>query len=498
MSAGEEIRKERIKKLEKLAENKINPYPAKVAFALTEIASAKLNFKKLATKNPKPIGIAGRILAKRGHGGIMFLDIFDGSNSLGGSTAKLQVFAAEDKMGKENYSLLQETIDVGDFVAVWGKPFYTKRKEPTIEAEKWQMLSKSLRPLPEKWHGLVDVEERFRKRYLDILMNGQVKEKAVVRSKIVSALRSFLDSEGFLEVETPVLQTLAGGTSARPFKTHHNALDIDLNLRIALEIHLKQLLVGGLPKVYEMGRIFRNEGIDATHNPEFTMLEAYAAYWDEEQLMKFIEKLTGELAKTVSKNKAIVFGENKISFKPPFKRINFFDALERYAMIMDYGKKSRDEIVTIALRFGLNPEPHDSKGKIADKIFAKVCRPKLINPTFVMNYPVEIFPLAKRSEKNPGMVIAFQLIAGGIELVKAFNELNDPIDQRERFKKELENKEKGDYEAQPMDEEFIEALEYGMPPAAGFGIGIDRLVMLLTNTDNVKEIILFPTMKPRQ
>src|SRR3989344_652031 len=479
MSAGEEIRKERIKKLEKLAENKINPYPAKVDFARTEIAEVKANFKKLASKKPKPIGIVGRVLAKRGHGGIMFLDVYDG-------TEKLQVLAAEDKLEKETYSLLQETIDVGDFIAVWGKPFYTKRKEPTIVVEKWQMLSKSLRPLPEKWHGLVDVEERFRKRYLDILMNGEVKGKAIVRSKIISALRSFLDNEGFLEVETPVLQT------------HHNTLDIDLNLRIALEIHLKQLLVGGLPKVYEMGRIFRNEGIDATHNPEFTMLEAYAAYWDEEQLMKFIEKLTGELAKTVSGNKAVVFGENKISFKPPFKRINFFDALERYAMIMDYGKKTRDELVTIALRFGLNPESHDSKGKIADKIFAKVCRPKLINPTLVMNYPGDMLLVAKRSEKDPGTVIAFQLIAGGIELVKAFNELNDPIDQRERFKKELENKEKGDYEAQPMDEEFIEALEYGMPPAAGFGIGIDRLVMLLTNTDNVKEIILFPTMKPRQ
>src|SRR3989344_3286200 len=367
MSSIDEIRDIRIKKLELLKSRGLNPYPAESNREIS-LKEAIENFDNLEkTKDMK--WIAGRVMSIRGQGAIVFITLNDG-------TASFQGLFKKDILGDDKFSFFNEVVDIGDFIEIKGSFFATQRKEKTLEVKDWRMLSKSLRPLPEKWHGLVDVEERFRKRYLDILMNGEVKGKAIVRSKIISALRSFLDNEGFLEVETPVLQTLAGGTSARPFKTHHNTLDIDLNLRIALEIHLKQLLVGGLPKVYEMGRIFRNEGIDATHNPEFTMLEAYAAYWDEEQLMKFIEKLTGELAKTVSGNKAVVFGENKISFKPPFKRINFFDALERYAMIMDYGKKTRDELVTIALRFGLNPEPHDSKGKIADKIFAKVCRPK--------------------------------------------------------------------------------------------------------------------------
>src|SRR3989344_3016520 len=483
----EDIRNERIKKLEILRKSGVDPYPAQTrrTHSIGEVLKKFTAFEK--TK--KKVAIAGRMTAKREHGGSTFIDLRDESG-------KIQAYFKKDVLSEE-YDLFSKTIDIGDFLEIEGRLFKTKRKEETVEVTRWMMLVKTLRPLPEKWHGLQDVEERFRKRYLDLLINEGVKRRFETRSKIIHVVREFFEKENFLAVETTALHAVPGGALARPFKTHHNALDIDLYLRIALELHLKRLLVGGFERVYEIGIIFRNEGIDAEHNPEFTMLESYAAYWDEEQLMKFIEKLTGELAKTVSGNKAVVFGENKISFKPPFKRINFFDALERYAMIMDYGKKTRDELVTIALRFGLNPEPHDSKGKIADKIFAKVCRPKLINPTFVMNYPADILPLAKRSEKDPGTVIAFQLIAGGIELVKAFNELNDPIDQRERFKKELENKEKGDYEAQPMDEEFIEALEYGMPPAAGFGIGIDRLVMLLTNTDNVKEIILFPTMKPK-
>jgi len=290
---------------------------------------------------------------------------------------------------------------------------------------------------------------------------------------------------------------MAGGASARPFKTHHNALDIDLWLRIATEIHLKYLLIGGFNKVYEIGRVFRNEGIDATHNPEFTTAELYITYSDHENLMKFIEKLLGDLAALVAKDKSITFGGQKISFKAPFKKITFIEALERHALITEYRKKSRGDLVTIAMRFGVNLESHESKDKIAEKIFAKVCRPKFIQPTFVTDYPASILPLAKRSPKNPEAVLSFQVVAGGIEIVKAFNELNDPLDQQERLKKEAMVGAEGDIEAQPLDEEFIEALEYGMPLAAGLGIGLDRLVMLFTDTDNIKEVILFPTMKPK-
>jgi len=495
-SSGEEIRNYRVKKLELLKKAGTNPYPAKLPFAVSELVFIKKNFKKLASSK-KLLGVAGRILAKREHGGSAFLDIFDGTGNLPAGKAGLQIFLREDKVGKNAYKLFLETADIGDFVAVSGKAFYTKRKEPTIEAARWEMLAKSLLPMPEKWHGLQDIEERFRKRYLDLLMNSSVKERFLFRSRLIYKLRSLLDKEGFVEVETPVLQTMAGGASAQPFKTRHNALDIDLWLRIATEIHLKYLLIGGFNKVYEIGRIFRNEGIDATHNPEFTTLELYIAYSDHENLMKFAEKLLGDLAVLAAKNKIITFGGQKISFKAPFKKITFIEALERHALITDYPKKSRGDLVTFAMRFGVNPESHESKDKIAEKIFAKVCRPKFIQPTFVVDYPASTLPLAKRSPKNPEAVLSFQVVAGGIEIVKAFNELNDPIDQRERLKKEAAVGAEGDAEAQPLDEEFIEALEYGMPPAAGLGIGLDRLVMLFTDTDNIKEVILFPTMKPK-
>ena len=488
-SSGEEIRNYRVKKLETIQGAGIVPYPSKISFAILAAEDIKKNFKKLVS-NKKNIGVAGRILAKREHGGSTFLDLFDG-------TDKLQVFLSKDKIGTDSYNLFSEAVDIGDFIAVYGKPFFTKRAELTLEVSRWEMLAKSLLPLPEKWHGLQDIEERFRKRYLDLLMNSGVKERFLFRSRLIYKLRALLNKEGFLEVETPVLQTSAGGASARPFKTRHNALDIDLWLRIATEIHLKYLLIGGFNKVYEIGRIFRNEGIDAIHNPEFTTAELYIAYSDHESLMKFIEKLLGDLATLIAKNKTIAFGGQKISFKTPFKKITFIEALERHALITDYPKKSRGDLVTIAMRFGVNPESHESKDKIAEKIFAKVCRPKFIQPIFVTDYPASILPLAKRSPKNPDTALSFQVVAGGIEIVKAFNELNDPIDQRERLKKEAAAGAEGDAEAQPLDEEFIEALEYGMPPTAGFGMGIDRLAALLTNSHSLREVILFPAMRSK-
>ena len=497
MSAGEDIRKERIKKLEKLAENKINPYPAKIAFVLTEIAAAQANFKKLASKKPKPMGIAGRILAKRGHGGIMFLDIFDGSNSLGGSTAKLQVFAAEDKMGKENYSLLQETIDVGDFIAVWGKPFYTKRKEPTIEAEKWQMLSKSLRPLPEKWHGLQDVEERFRKRYLDILMNADVRVRFALRSRLVSELRALLEKEGYMEVETPILQPIYGGALAEPFKTHHRMLDMDMYLRIAPELYLKRLLTAGFTKIYEIGRNFRNEGLDATHNPEFTTIELYEAFRDAEYLKKFITKIILDLTKKVAGKTSFKYNGNTIKLGTKIPEVPFWRIIERHGGILAPEKLSQKDLLLHAKRYGIVCSDGNSEVKLADLIFKKIVRPKIIKPTFIIDYPIEMSPLAKNAEGSADIVDRFQLIIGGVEMMNGFSELNDPQEQRKRL--EAQERLKGtDNEAHPLDEEFIEMMEYGLPSAAGLGMSIDRLVMLLSDTDNIKEVILFPTMKPRQ
>ena len=436
----DEIRSIRIKKLETLKKKGVDPYPSKISFKITPIKKIRSDFKKLE-KSGKPLGLAGRIIAKREHGGSLFFDLR--------SEGDFQIFMSKDKIGESDFSLFLETVDTGDFVAVWGKPFTTKKKEPTIEATRWEILSKSLLPLPEKWHGLTDVEERFRRRYLDLLMNEEVKGRFEKRSLLIKELRNFLDKEGFLEVETPVLQSLAGGATARPFKTHHNALNIDLYLRIATELHLKELIMGGFSKVFEIGRLFRNEGIDHTHNPEFTTIELYVAYWDHEMLMKFIETLFVFIIKK--------FPHPTLSFKSPFRRVKFTEALERHAQITDYHRKTLDDMKTYALRFAVSHEQFDSKEKIADKIFAKICRPKFQEPTFVTHYPSDLIPLAKRSPENPAEALAIQLVAGGVEVAKMFNELNDPLDQKERFKKEKTFAEKGDKEAQPMDEDFIEA-----------------------------------------
>lgn len=493
-SPGEEIRQNRIKKLGLLREKNINPYPAKADFALSEIAGVSKDFKKLLKKKA---GIAGRVMAKRGHGAIMFLDIYDGSTSLGGSAAKLQVFAAEDKLGKKQFQLLSDAIDVGDFAAFYGKPFYTKKKEPTIEAGRWQMLSKSLRPLPEKWHGLQDVEERFRKRYLDILMNPDAAARLELRSRVVKEIRSALDGAGFLEVETPILQPQYGGALAEPFKTHHRMLDIDMYLRVAPELYLKRLLVAGFPKVYELGKNFRNEGIDMTHNPEFTTVELYAAYWDAGVLKQFITASLYRIIKNILKKNSFQFNGEKINFPKKIPSIGFWNVLERHAMIVGAEKMSREDLALRAKQYGINPEPHESKEKIANEIFSKICRPKMIQPVFLTNHPLAISPLAKGLEGSPNLVDRFQLIIGGVEMVNGFSELNDPLEQRKRMEAQEKMREAGEKESEPLDEDFIEALEYGMPPAAGLAVSIDRLTMLLGDIHNIKEVILFPTMKPR-
>ncbi len=487
MASLEEIRAGRLAKLSLLKKAGMNPFPIESGRDF-ELATIKADFEKLSAKK-NDVTIAGRIMAIRGQGAIQFIPLFDG-------TGTFQAVIKKDVLDPKLFELFSATVDIGDIVEVSGDLFLTLKGEKSLQVKSWKMLAKSLRPLPEKWNGLQDVEERFRRRYLDTVMSEEVRNRFVIRSKTVTAMRAFLDRAGYLEVETPALQPLAGGTNAEPFKTHHKALDIDLFLRIAPELYLKKLLIGGFPKVYEIGRNFRNEGIDVTHNPEFTMLEFYEAFSTAARQMNFVESMFKDLVSKVLGADSIDTGETKIDFSKPFARITYKDLVAQGAGI-DPITAPIDTVVKTARKLGVTVDRADSREKIIDNIYKKVSRPKVIQPTFITDYPVNMLPLAKRSEKDPSVVDVFQLVVGGMELVKAFSELNDPIDQRERFTKEEENAKAGDAEAQPNDEEFIEALEYGMPPAGGVGIGIDRLAMLLTNTKNIKEVILFPTMRPR-
>jgi lysyl-tRNA synthetase class 2 len=486
MASLEDIREGRLKKLELLKSAGVNPYPISSEHDF-DLSIVKSDFEKLEKK--KSLSLAGRIMAIRGQGAILFVVLDDG-------TGRFQAVFKKDDMDEKLFSLFADATDLGDIISVTGKLFTTQRGEKSILVVSWKMLAKSLRPLPEKWNGLQDVEERFRRRYLDTLMSEEVKSRFVKRSRIITFLRAFLDRHNFLEVETPQLQPLAGGTNATPFVTHHNALDIDLYLRIAPELYLKKLLIGGFPRVYEIGRNFRNEGIDVTHNPEFTMLEFYEAFSTADKQMDFVEGMMRELALTLFVGEKLETERGEIDFSKKFARITYAELLEKHAGI-DPHKATRKDVEVRADKLGVKVESADTRERIIDNIYKKSARPKIVSPTFVTEYPVDMLPLAKRSERDPSAVDAFQLIVSGMEIVKAFSELNDPIDQASRFKKEEDNAKAGDKEAQPNDIEFVEALEYGMPPAGGVGIGIDRLAMLLTNTRNIKEIILFPTMRPR-
>lgn len=485
----EEIRDERIKKLHTLASKGINPYPISTSVGIS-ISEVLPQFNALAKKK-KSLILGGRIKAVRGQGAIIFFDLFDGTGTIQGLIKKGEI---DDDL----HALFGEIVDIGDFIEIKGKLFVTKRKEKTLLVSDWKILAKSLRPLPDKWHGLQDVEERFRHRYLDTLMSSEVKERFVVRSKIITHLRAMLNESGYLEVETPMLQSHAGGATALPFVTHHKTLDMDLYLRIAPELYLKQLLVGGFSKVYEIGRNFRNEGIDVTHNPEFTMLEFYESFSDAGKQRVFVEKLVKSVVKAITKKTSLIFDEKTIDFSKKFNIVSYYDLLRRYALILNPESISKEELRLKANQFGVSVSEEDSSEKIMDNIYKKLCRPKLIQPTFIIDYPEHSLPLAKRKgETEAGLVDAFQLVIGGLELVKAFSELNDPIDQRNRFKTQEENRKAGDHEAQTSDESYLEAMEYGMPPSGGVGVGIDRLVMLLTNTKNIREVILFPTLRPK-
>lgn len=463
-----------------------NPFPARTNRSHTaeEVLGT---FNELA-RSTAPVSVVGRIKTLRLHGGSCFCHIQDGSGTI-------QLYFKRDVVTAERYRDFTDTFDVGDFIEAQGSVFTTKKGEKTILVKTFRMLGKSLLPLPEKWHGLSDVETRFRQRYLDLIANPSVVDTFKKRAKIISVIRASLEAEGFLEVETPVLQTLPGGANARPFSTHHHALSTDLFLRIAPELFLKRLIVGGFEKVYEIARCFRNEGIDRDHNPEFTQVEFYAAYWDYRKMMEFTQALIQQITQSVHGSLQFTHAGNTLDFTK-IATVTFSDAAKKYAdvdLVPPYDEAFRKKLHAA----GLPKEKGETIPQLLDGMFKHFIRPKLVEPTFVIDYPIEMSPLAKKVEGSEHFVERFQLVAHGIELCNAFSELNDPLDQLERFKGQDLLRKAGDEEAQRLDTEFVEALQYGMPPTAGIGIGIDRLTALLTDTHNIKEVILFPTLKPK-
>lgn len=477
----------RLSKLAKIKDNNVNPYPSLASrdFSIRQIIT---DFSELA-QGERVVSLAGRIRSLRLHGGSCFAHLEDESG-------KMQLYFKKDELADGQYSFFTDCFDIGDFISVKGRLFITKKGEKTVLVKEFNLLTKALLPLPEKWHGLKDVEIRFRRRYLDLLANPEVKKIFETRGQLIQFIRNYLIKDGFLEVETPILQPVASGAIAKPFKTHHQALNTDLYLRIAPEIYLKELIIGGFEKVFEIARCFRNEGIDFAHNPEFTQIELYWAYQDYNFLMDYTEKLLLALVKEINQSTVIEYNNQKIDFQPPYPKVDFHEILLKETGI-DLDGLNFESLKEMAEKKGLKTEKFWGKGKLADELFKKFIRPKLINPTYVINHPIELSPLAKKIINRPGYVERFQLIVGGrIELINAFSELNDPLDQEERFKQQQELNQKGDEEAMNKDEEFVEALKYGLPPTAGLGLGIDRLTNLLTKTHNIREVILFPVLKP--
>ncbi|MGE5173416.1 MAG: lysine--tRNA ligase [Betaproteobacteria bacterium] len=484
-----ELIRQRFKKLADIGASGIKPYAGR--FNVTHSTQELLekygqSSKEDLEKERIGVTVAGRIVAMRSFGKACFSHIQDG-------TGKVQLYFQKNALGEDRFALFKK-LDIGDFIGVKGFLFRTKTNELTIEVEDFTLLSKSLRPLPEKWHGLTDVELRYRLRYVDLIVNPEVKNVFVLRTKIIQSIRNFLNARGYIEVETPMMQSIPGGATAKPFKTHHNALDMDLFLRIAPELYLKRLLVGGFERVYEINRNFRNEGISTRHNPEFTMLEFYTAYANYRDLLEMTEQMISSVAMEVLGKTAVEYEGRTINLAPPWKRISFIDSL-REAGVPEEVLTIEDEARGYATKVGANLKGGEPLGKLLNEIFEALVEPKLIQPTFVTDYPTDISPLSKRRDDNPDYVERFELFIAGRELANAFSELNDPVDQKERFLKQVSEREAGDEEAHQMDEDFIRALEYGMPPAAGEGIGIDRLVMLLTGSSSIRDVILFPQMK---
>jgi lysyl-tRNA synthetase class 2 len=483
----------RIEKMNHMKDRGVDPFGQayKRSHYTKEVIEAYDAFDKetLADKHIV-LSIAGRIMLKRGQGKAGFMHIKD-------RTGSLQIYVRLDDLGEDAYDIVKHS-DLGDIVGVEGYLFRTNTDELTLRITKYTHLSKALRPLPDKFHGLADKEIARRKRYLDLLTNDDAMRVAILRPKIIRAIQHFFDQKGFIEVETPVLQKTLGGASARPFTTHHNALDMAFNLRIATELPLKKLLVGGLEAVYEIGRLFRNEGMDAKHNPEFTTIEAYLAYSDMEGMMHLVEDTLNYVAETVLNTTDITYQDDVVSFKKPFKRIHMVDAVKEKTGVDFFTIKTLDDAKKLAKEHDVHIEKHFMFGHIVEAFFEKFVEDTLIQPTFVYGHPIEISPLAKKNADDPRFTERFELFIVKSEFANAFSELNDPIDQRERFESQLQQKALGNDEANDMDEEFIEALEYGMPPAGGVGIGIDRLIMLLTNTPNIRDVILFPHLKSKE
>jgi len=487
MGRKEELIKERRKKLNELRKKGINPYPQK-------FDKKDLIEKALKAKISSKIRTAGRVRTKREIGKIIFSDLQDFSG-------KIQLVFQDKKTPAKEMKFFKKYIDIGDIVGVEGKIIKTKTGQHSILVKKITLLAKSLLPLPSKWHGLQDKEERYRKRYLDLIMNSEVKEIFKKRTLIIEIIRKLLKSEGFMEVETPTLQTIHGGANAKPFKTHLNALNIDLFLSISPELYLKRLIVGGMEKVFTICKNFRNEGIDAIHNPEFTMMEYYAAYKNYEYHIEFTEKLFKELRKKLKLKNVLEYQGKKINLKLPFKRIKFRNLVLKETGI-DIDKENNFEKLKSSIQ-KKNLENVDIRrcshyGALLDELYKRVVRPKIIQPTFLTHYPVEMIALAKRNKKDSSKINSVQLIIDGAEIVKSYDELNDPLDQEKRLKEQSKLLKKGDEDAMPMDEDFVEALKYGMPPTAGFGLGIDRLALLLTGSSSIRDVILFPFMKPEK
>lgn len=434
------------------------------------------------------VSIAGRIMSKRGQGKVGFYDVQD-------SKGRIQVYAKKDIVGEEDYELLK-TYDIGDIIGVKGEIFKTKRGEISVKAEEVILLSKSLQILPEKWHGLKDPDLRYRQRYVDLIVNPEVKNTFILRSKIIKAVKEYLDNKGFLEVDTPILNTIAGGANAKPFITHHNTLDIDMYLRIANELYLKRLIVGGFDKVYEMGRMFRNEGMSIKHNPEYTAIELYEAYADYEDMMRTTENVVAYACEKALGTTVVEYQGEKIDFTPPWNKMTMEEAVLKYAGV-DFSDIETDEVaIKVAKEKGIEIKPCMTRGHVISELFEEYGEQHLKQPTFITHHPVEISPLSKRDPEDPRRTHRFEAFANTWEIANAFSELNDPIDQKGRFEAQLKQREAGDDEAHMMDLDFINALEVGLPPTGGLGIGVDRLIMILTNQTSIRDVLLFPTMKP--
>lgn len=480
-----EMLKMRREKLKELVEKGKNPFLVEKFDYTHHSTTIKDKFEEL---DGQKVAVAGRIMSRRGHGKVSFIDLQD-------SKGRIQIFVKQDVIGKETYDDLG-LLDLGDIIGINGEVFKTQAGEISIRAEELVLMTKSLQILPEKFHGLKDQDLRYRQRYVDLIVNPEVKETFLLRSKMIKAVREYLDERDFIEVETPILSTIAGGAAARPFETHHNTLDIDMYLRIANELYLKRLIVGGFEKVYEMGKMFRNEGMSPKHNPEFTNIELYQAYVDYEEMMSLTENLIAYVAEKTLGTTKINYQGQELELAPPWRRMNMEDAVKEFVGVDFSIIDTDEEAIAVGKEKGLEIKKGMTRGHIIAELFEEFCEEHLIQPTFIIGHPVEISPLAKRNPEDPRKTNRFEAFINTWEIANAFSELNDPIDQRQRFEEQAEQKNAGDDEAHPMDTDFLNAIEVGLPPTGGLGIGIDRMIILLTNQPSIRDILLFPTMKP--